>query len=792
MNKGDAPKRPDSAPSSRERPGTGVHREWISHSHDEVLKPSTLVAFLPLQLSSLGAPGPAIPLFSCLGQKVVPASDISKGLFYLKNAEHVNSVLADALCVSDGRILHTVIDLSSTEPTEIDFNGDGILMGVGDIAKSEPQSAAAAAAATGGAAETAAAAKGGAGVGRKRDTKSQFFSMLKSSFLQADDSKEEPTPPASANGSIRMHPVINALCRVRKIEQMIIKCLNDNISALSTSDSLLRTYILQTATDRCSSGDTVMNNSNIIALTGIFATAFVNRERKLINSVSLHDNLVGDSHMKGFCSLFLRDLLDKDKKAACIENFTKQAAAQSTADIKDAIQVMKMMGATYNDFCWKIKGLDLTKVVTDEVEADHAKRHPHDSKSGGKKIDTTFGVLKHLDACSLYLWDILVERLEWLRSHVETLFSYILLSNGKPVSRHVDKFMKFATRVCLSPLFQHSLQSYVDPNDVNEMDTVEAKKNIKAYYKYTMDSGLSTIQTFFEGISIQNYKDITNNDKRLVEESLNKLVYVQQGMYWSIKNSIDLNGFIYSNNEIALENSISAAFDMASELTKRNAQKRNVYSNYMYCGGNSASAFARRCIIENHMDIESIVMAAARMIVAFRDLDPQFHNMYLIPFDPRTAAEAAGTLPMYYKKALIARNHPVLSYTGAKTTTAEEVTGLNPSRRQYTLETSAASFNYTSLLTPRAGMSARTFKIKNDIILKSVKNSKTTDRQVPVRPQTAPPKINKANTTATQATPRNNNGNVAVGNKQPAVAGMKMSKKQPKPVTRAMHGKGKK
>ena len=150
-------------------------------------------------------------------------------------------------------------------------------------------------------------------------------------------------------------------------------------------------------------------------------------------------------------------------------------------------------------------------------------------------------------------------------------------------------------------------------------------------------------------------------------------------------------------------------------------------------------------------------------------------------------AEAAGTLPDYYRKALIARSHPVLSYDGAQTTSASEVSGLNSKRRQYTLETSSILFNYTKLLTPRLSLTASTFKIKNDIILKSVKNSKTTDRQVPVRPQTAPPKINKANTTATQATPRNNSGKVAAGNKQPAVAGVKMGKKKKtKPVTRNM------
>ncbi len=117
-------------------------------------------------------------------------------------------------------------------------------------------------------------------------------------------------------------------------------------------------------------------SSNIDALLFIFAQAFSARERKLNSSVVRHDDLGGSAHMTGFFRQLFKDLLDVSKKPTCIKKYTTLAAAQTTADIKDAIHVMNMMGATYNDFCYKIKGMDLAKVITAELEDAHAKRHP--------------------------------------------------------------------------------------------------------------------------------------------------------------------------------------------------------------------------------------------------------------------------------------------------------------------------------------------------------------------------------------------------------------------------------
>ena len=309
------------------------------------------------------------------------------------------------------------------------------------------------------------------------------------------------------SGITSAKPVVDVLGRISDIETKITDFLKTNRDPIATNATELRVIVRDLLKTACASSvESADYNKNLI-LTLITA----GHERKIAELSKL--NIAS----KYVCSSEewdgVRDL------EGFVDKFASASVSQDDKYYRDTVKQQEELGIDIAISCITyLKGMygELSAVIGvngffDKLPATVLAEAKAKSSSGC--VDSNFSdlVFRVKGAAGLFMWELVLERIELLWSNVFSFFTLIVGGNTKSAYVHTRKFMKSAIPWCMIPLFQTEIRFQVGFDGDVSNDVINEKSTmIKSYYDF-LDK-ISDPRALFTSVTVGLFSGISTTE----------------------------------------------------------------------------------------------------------------------------------------------------------------------------------------------------------------------------------------------------------------------------------------
>jgi hypothetical protein len=326
--------------------------------------------------------------------------------------------------------------------------------------------------------------------------------------------------------------VIAVLKKIDAVDSSLENFLTTNKQTLQENASSLRATILERISKLYTGSEDPAKEWMEKQISGAY-TSELDKESASLSNLRVQPN--GRSTDSWHASNLIEDFLDNvvKKKITVLVNKTegdksavetiqsdvayrRKAEKQEELAIADAIRCIHTIRKVYSDYYAALE--NGSKTIVNDFILKSVNKHYLDTGLKQLPANTEFLYIPSSeerviegskDCLALFLWEMILERIETLSCHAYTVFNAIFLGCGKDVQTSTKRFMSAAIDECLSPLFKGDLYS--------NRDTQEAKL-IKAHYE--LCGNLSQTKEMLTLISIPEFPKPETYDLKSLQDLL--------------------------------------------------------------------------------------------------------------------------------------------------------------------------------------------------------------------------------------------------------------------------------
>jgi hypothetical protein len=322
--------------------------------------------------------------------------------------------------------------------------------------------------------------------------------------------------------------VISMLDNIGEIDTAIVGFLSKNKALLSRNAGKLRTHILRRVRSICNSGFPEVDEANVSLFHSSFKTSVdskSNKFRKLVlqSPTVESDTWSGCGMVASFVALVI-EATDAGEADEWIKKFETKAVEQELDGISTAEKCIQMMNDTYRKYTDNLRKTsvsekekllqELRRMAVNMSLKDRLGREEEIPPGGEITHENSGFVLETNEAIAIFLWELILERIEVLWSNVYTLFISIFAGNRKKARGFTNKLMSHAIRRIVSPLFRR------DPLHKKWRSSLQA--TIDGYYEY-YGNGDQKINALIETLVPQDISTIeSGEDMEMLNEQLDR------------------------------------------------------------------------------------------------------------------------------------------------------------------------------------------------------------------------------------------------------------------------------
>lgn len=483
---------------------------------------------------------------------------------------------------------------------------------------------------------------------------------------------------ADFGSSCEMTPFVNTLESMRAIERKMIECLKENKGNIAQCAANLRFCVVDVIKEQITymTKEKEQVKETRHRLSSMLRSAFRGRyshyERLPFLNKDYQNNEVfnGNDYYKTFFKILMTPSATLDAKTK--EKYIDLATRQETNSIDVATGNMRRIIDEYDKLGDELKkGTFLMKAMS---SFGGKKLYNAGSTEGPAMTSISYGALRmeYQRLVGVFLWELLLERAEILRSNVFSFFSIVTHYTGhdegkvfprsatgagqreeslSDAAEMTDRFMESAIAACFGCLFV----DLCSPVDIETMTLDrDAQLNfleITSHFRQIKNDFESGMENFFRGMKVPPFDDAMPDTKAL-RLSLKKSIFSSEFPCIYMNRSINITQLGIRNTLEIVKNSWRHLYLARSHVMDRGIVSGNAEDHPLKYYSNQARNIiskALRSLIDTK-DSDDRVYDAVRLIIhATYFTDGAFMALYVFDTNKLTSGELPWSVRRYYR-----------------------------------------------------------------------------------------------------------------------------------------------